>query len=297
MTILATTDLSDNSKAAIRSAARIASHRDAALRVLFCDEHSAEDAAWRLFVQTPWEEPEEREREAREQLDSFLEETLGDLSTRPETETDVRLEHLEDAIADMTGEGSDIDLLVVGATGASGLTRVLLGSSAEDVVRTADPPVLVVPHDHELDRVSDILAPVDLSDCSKRSLQVAVDLARDYRAKLHVLRALPMPTAAVVPFESDVPPVDLDVYEEDAREALDHFLSDVDTSNIEVTTSVPIDTPHTAIADASEEIDADLVVMGTHGRRGFERFFLGSTTVKVLRQIARPVMTVRHSES
>jgi nucleotide-binding universal stress UspA family protein len=55
-------------------------------------------------------------------------------------------------------------------------------------------------------------------------------------------------------------------------------------------------TPHTAILDYAEEHGVDLVVMGTHGRRGFDRFLLGSVTEKVVRTASVPVMTVRVGE-
>lgn len=292
MTVLAATDLSDNSRSALRAAARLADRRELPLAVLYCDEGFADDAAWRMFVETPWEEPETRRREAREQLESFIDDTLTDepedLAIRPV----VALDHLEDAIDEMIEEYG-VELVVVGATGASALAETVLGSTAEDVVRSASVPVLVVPNATDLEPVDEILAPVDLSPPSRVSFELAVDLARQYAAALHVLRAIDVPTTSIVPDGTEAPPIDMQAYEDQMAESLEEFLADVDTDGIEVSTSLPLDPPTPAIVRTAEDRGSDLVVMGTHGRRGLGRLLLGSTTNKVLRRIPSPVLTIR----
>ena len=295
MSILATTFLSDNSRAALRAAARIAERRDLPLRVLYCDEGFDEDAAWRMFVQTPWEEPDVRRREAREQLDTFIDETLADTTDDLAIETDVALDQVEDAVAS-TCEERDIQLLVVGATGASDLATALIGNTAEELVRTSPVPVLVVPHDTDWSAVEEILAPVDLSDPSRESFGLALDLARQYGAHLHILRSIDVPTTSVVPYEADVPPIDMESYERESKQSLESFIDEFDTDGVDYSTSLPVDTPHSAIVRTAEERGSDLVIMGTHGRRGVRRLLLGSTTTRVLRQIPAPLLTVRPAD-
>lgn len=294
MTILAATDLSDQSGAALRSAARFAARRDQPLEVLYCDEAYAEDAGWRLFVETPWEEPKARKREVRRQLDDYVDTVLGELAEDLEITRTVELAHLEDTVTDIVDE-RDVDWVVVGATGASRVAETLLGSTAEEVVRISDAPVLVVPSDGELVDVDTIVAPTDLSTCSRASFEIAIGLARDYGANLHVMRAIDVPTTAIVPHQ-EAPSIDMDGYRDQMQEGLEDFLEDFDLTDLEVSSTLPVDAPHEAILGAADDHDADLVVMGTHGRRGVPRLLLGSTTVKVLHRIERPVATIRRTD-
>ncbi|WP_144799112.1 universal stress protein [Halorubrum depositum] len=65
---------------------------------------------------------------------------------------------------------------------------------------------------------------------------------------------------------------------------------------IDVRTAVRKGDPHTAILEHADENDVDIIVMGTHGRTGVERYLLGSVTEKVVRLSDRPVVTVRADE-
>jgi nucleotide-binding universal stress UspA family protein len=296
MTILAATDLSDNSRAALRSAARLAERRNTPLEILYCEELGDPEAPWRAFVSTPWEEPGKLKKRAAEKLKSFADETLADIELTVPRKHLVDLDSIEDAILEREERG-DLDCIVVGATGRGQLARLLLGTTAEAIVRRATSPVCVVPPQRALDQARTILAPVDLSDCSRASLQMAVDLAREHEASVHVLRALPIPNTAMVPYETDVPPVDFQTYKTETRQALERFVGEVDTSGVDVTVEQMIESPTTAILSYADDHDIDLIVMGTHGRSGIDRFFLGSTATKVLRRPPCPICTVRRADT
>jgi nucleotide-binding universal stress UspA family protein len=139
-------------------------------------------------------------------------------------------------------------------------------------------------------RFANILCPVDLSDFSTPVLAHAVALARWYHARvtaLHVFAAwLPPASLATYPgWMTHVP---------EAREAIARELrAVVDPFAAEGVTLT------TAEGDAAAEIvrhaaetRADLIVMGTHGRSGFDRVTLGSVTEKVLRRASCPVLTL-----
>jgi len=68
------------------------------------------------------------------------------------------------------------------------------------------------------------------------------------------------------------------------------------TDDIRMTTAVEMGTPHSAILQYADEQGVDLIVMGTHGRTGVERYLLGSVTEKVVRLSDVPVVTVRADE-
>jgi len=78
----------------------------------------------------------------------------------------------------------------------------------------------------------------------------------------------------------------------DIVESVGELLSD----SVPVTTAVRRGDPYRAILDYAEEVDADLLVMGTHGRTGVDRYLLGSVTEKVVRTADIPVLTARIDE-
>jgi nucleotide-binding universal stress UspA family protein len=136
-----------------------------------------------------------------------------------------------------------------------------------------------------------ILCPVDLSDPSRRALEQAARLARGYQATLVVLAVAGTPEAPL----SETPPVvrGLDVQSR-ARilAALESFTAPVVPTGVQVEIRLEEGEVVAEIVRAAEAANADLLVMGTHGRGGFERFVLGSVANKVLRKVACPVLTV-----
>ena len=83
-----------------------------------------------------------------------------------------------------------------------------------------------------------------------------------------------------------------------AEHARELFGASPDSADgLEVTTAVETGTPHSVILRYADENDVDLVVMGTHGRTGVERYLLGSVTEKVVRLADRPVVTVRADDA
>ena len=145
----------------------------------------------------------------------------------------------------------------------------------------------------QLDR---ILSPVDFSSNSKRALDHAAVMARWYEAELVALHVVPLlPT--VFGFPSPVAMgTDPATSEAVARE-LSGFVAEAATVVKTVTPVVREGSPAVEILHYAAENDVDLVVLGTHGRSGFERFMLGSVTEKVVRKAPCPVLTVpRHCE-
>jgi nucleotide-binding universal stress UspA family protein len=139
-----------------------------------------------------------------------------------------------------------------------------------------------------------VLCPVDFSESSLRALDYAVILARRFDAHLTVLHAAPTfdpLTIRAGSLADDVRLVNLptreEVVAELARAAHDSG-ADADRLNTvaEVGQTVP------TIVDQAVTRKADLLVVGTHGRSGFERFLLGSVTEKLLRKAPCPVLTV-----
>lgn len=142
-----------------------------------------------------------------------------------------------------------------------------------------------------------ILCPVDFSDVSRRALDHALAVARCYGARvtaLHVLPTAPSLTAVPYYFGAEVAPVALPSI--DLAQVGTELQRFVDTERVP---GIRVDTMLSEAPDTYREIlvqadrlQADLIVVGTHGRSGFERLYLGSITEKVLRKAHTPVMTV-----
>jgi nucleotide-binding universal stress UspA family protein len=137
-----------------------------------------------------------------------------------------------------------------------------------------------------------IVCPVDFSDASTRALTHAAALARWYEAQLTVLHVVPTFEPMQVrgdlggPVQIVTPPTREQVVEE-MRQSLN--LSALAPQASAVAESGD---PQTVIVDHAVTHEADLVVLGTHGRRGFRRLLLGSVTEAVLREAPCPVLTV-----
>jgi nucleotide-binding universal stress UspA family protein len=140
--------------------------------------------------------------------------------------------------------------------------------------------------------ISRILCPVDFSDFSRHALDYAAGIARWYEARITALHVVP-PITSMLPVAGEglYPPLvfrpeDLDQF----RKELESFVraSGIEALDTEVAQgSVPRE-----IARFARELPADLLVMGSHGRSGFERLMLGSVTEKLLRNAPCPVLTV-----
>jgi nucleotide-binding universal stress UspA family protein len=134
-----------------------------------------------------------------------------------------------------------------------------------------------------------ILVPVDGSDASLDALDEAVALAAEQDARLNLLYVVETAAASGVS-GMDV----LGAMEEAGERAVSQASDRVREAGLDVDErNVVHGVPHQSILDAVEEWEADLVVMGTHGRTGLGRFLLGSVTEKVVRLSPVPVLTIR----
>jgi nucleotide-binding universal stress UspA family protein len=145
-------------------------------------------------------------------------------------------------------------------------------------------------------RFTQILCPIDFSEFSRHAFDRAVGIARCYDAGIAVLHVLPVHAPVhAVPFGPEGPgPFGVEVVDRHRVLAeLPTFLSLEHSIGVPVTYHVTeAKSAQKEILREAEKLSADLVVMGTHGRSGFERVLLGSVTEKVLRTSPVPVLTV-----
>jgi len=193
------------------------------------------------------------------------------------------------------------DLIIVGTRGKTGLAHVLLGSTAERVIRGAPCPVLTVRTESAdiedtsvLSRpvtLERILVPVDFSDCSLDAFEYAVEVAQQAKASVMLLHVLEPVSYGL----------DFDLghirSREDVRESwtkrLEELVSSHQHPTMQVESRLRGGVPADSILDSAQTLPCDLIVMGTHGRRGASHAISGSVAEAVLRKARCPVIAVR----
>jgi nucleotide-binding universal stress UspA family protein len=139
-----------------------------------------------------------------------------------------------------------------------------------------------------------ILCPVDFSDHSRRALDHAIAIARWYKSTVTVLHVFsPAPVAAFGPGPVVFEPIVLTDVDRDQLLADVRAFAETESAP-GVTVEAVVRGGNTAgeILEQATSMKADLLVIGTHGRSGFDRLLLGSVAERVLRRAGCPVMTV-----
>ena len=137
-----------------------------------------------------------------------------------------------------------------------------------------------------------ILCPTDFSDISTKAEAYATALAGRYAAALHLLHVDP-PTPIMSPYGEI--PVDIRLFEEQRQQAETDLAAARErarAAGVPADASVRGGHPAREILAVADELHADLVVLGTHGRGGVEHLLLGSVAEKVMRKASCPVMVV-----
>jgi nucleotide-binding universal stress UspA family protein len=182
------------------------------------------------------------------------------------------------------------DLIVMGSRGLTGLKHVLLGSVAERTVRTAPCPVLTVKHEEKGGlKLRTIVVPMDFSPASNSALELAKSLAKD-AGPAHLI----LVHAYYVPVELE------QFLIQQGNPVLDR-LSETVTKDLEKIQDAGISSEYVAnrgaperlIVELAKQKHADLIVMGTHGRRGLTHMLLGSVAERVVRTADCAVLTVQ----
>lgn len=140
-----------------------------------------------------------------------------------------------------------------------------------------------------------ILIPTDGSDITQKAVDTALKLAKHHGAKLFAISVKePFPYSAVSEMQPTPPQEYFDAQERIAQERLSQVLVAAQAQGVEAQAhSVEALHAWEAIIEHARQVDADLLVMGSHGRRGFQALLLGSETQKVLTHCDFPVLVVR----
>jgi nucleotide-binding universal stress UspA family protein len=283
--ILCATDFSEGASTTLGTATRLSVESGAEL-VLFHAWY-VPATAYSLEATMPLDISEQVVADARRGLDDAVETARRAGATHvqnklvggvPWTEIVTELEH------------ERYDLCVIGTHGRTGLSRILLGSVAEKVVRHAPCPVLVVRPENPPTPFSHVLIPTDFSESAARALDLASRLVQPdgVATLLHVIE-LPVAFAGEVTtsFTRDL--------DKRSAMALEHAVGTLRAkTRATVKTRSSIGAPGAqTLAELEADPTIDLVVMGSHGRTGIKRALMGSVAEKVVRHARCPVLVAR----
>lgn len=133
-----------------------------------------------------------------------------------------------------------------------------------------------------------ILVPTDFGDAASRAADVALDLATKYHAKVTLVHAFNIPALTY----ADAYPLPVDTMTHAAEEALRKSLAPLRERYPNTSAVLVKGEPWEEILAVAKDHHADMIVMGTHGRRGLSRVLLGSVAEKIVRLSPIPVVTV-----
>lgn len=180
-----------------------------------------------------------------------------------------------------------IDLIVIGTHGRSGLSKMLLGSVAERVFRHSAIPVLTLGpyvHHRKVFAPARILVPVDFTPASRASAKYACLLAREHNAELVLLHVVEHPDSESL--------ADIECLKRGVEQSLAELVhGDIEPSRVKVIAQIGRVIP-TVLNVASDET-ADLMVLGVHTYPGLVNRFRWQVAYDLVRQAACPVLTVR----
>ena len=213
-----------------------------------------------------------REQAAKEHLENWQQEA---------SEQGVELEGLlrvgGPAHAEIVAAGEELqpDLIVMGRRGKSGLERLLVGSVTARVIGHTSRKVMVAPRDTIL-TLNRLLLASDGSPASQAACQEARTIAQ--RTEAHL--------TAVTATHGDLDP-------KRAKDLVKHLTAEAHQRNITLNTLTPGGQPDEAIIQVATAKRIDLIIMGSHGRTGLKRLFLGSVAERVIGQAPCPVLVVK----
>jgi nucleotide-binding universal stress UspA family protein len=270
--ILVCTDNSPSSSGVINTGLELARLTSAQLRLLTV----VKSPLYPDQLSTSLEQMRAREQDARLQLEPYqasAAEAGVDLEVRVRTSATAYEGILEEA------EATQPNLIVMGRKGSTRLSRLLMGSVTERVIGLSGCSVLIVPHNAGLN-LNRILLAHDGSEYGEAAWREVIHLAKLAKSEV----------------------VAVSVARDDRREieckmVLQHLGASADRHGIPLQSIFLKGRPFEKIIETAKEERAGLVAMGSHGRSGFVRLFMGSVAERVIGTVGCPVLVVKRMQA
>lgn len=171
----------------------------------------------------------------------------------------------------------NVDLIIIGSHGSSGIEELLIGSTTEKVVRNSEIPVLIIKNDIPNFNPSNIIFASDFSDETKKPFEKFTNLSKFFESKLHLV---------TICTPNSFKPTHT------AEKAMNDFISEFKLTNYQ--THIYNDTNiEKGIINFSNSINADIIGMCTHGRTSFAHFFNGSISEDLVNHAIKPILTFK----
>ncbi|WP_306345574.1 MULTISPECIES: universal stress protein [Aquimarina] len=172
---------------------------------------------------------------------------------------------------------NNIDIIIMGSHGSSGFEELFIGSNAEKVVRTSKKPVLVIKEDCDIFGINDFVYATNFDDEDKPCLLAAHDFSKSIQAKLHLVWV-----NTANGFKT--------TYE--TEEKMNNMISNLAIEGYSLNIYND-NTVEKGILNFADSINAGMIGISTHGRKGISHFINGSLGEDVVNHAKRPVLTFK----
>lgn len=281
-TIVVGVDFGAESEVALRAAIELAQRTGGKLLLVHAGVVVESAKRSRLASVREWERLlAEKARQQKARLENFCREIA-------EEGVEVSCEVVEGVAAEklaQIAQERSADLLVLGTRGRRGVKRAVLGSVAQEAVRLCDCSVLVARAPQDAAAFSRVLVATDFTEFAERALESALELVRpNGLVRVAHFWSLPSslgthPTFAV---GQDVLEELVEQHAREVQELGDALIDKYARDNVQLEFVAQEGPASAGIVRMAEQGDFDLIVTGSHGRRGFRRFFLGSVAESVV---------------
>ncbi len=291
-TVLIPTDGSDRSTAAARRGFDLAAALDASVHVI-----SVADSSLATGAGYGGDSPSIRKR-LRETATERATSLRDEATQRGIEATAVTREGIPAKEIVTYSDDEEIDAIIIGTAGRGGVARTVIGSVADNVVRTASIPVITItPASTRAERTGDvnaILLPTDGSEAATAVAALGVELAVQLNASVHFLSVIDhRRSSALSRILGTRSTAEDDELRERAVDHLEALASDARDRGLEAHVRVKDGDPAEEIVQYADSEALDLIALGTEGLGGFERFLVGSVATAVIRTAPVPVLTTR----
>ncbi|MBQ4818714.1 universal stress protein [Aquimarina sp. MMG016] len=272
--ILVPTDFSTQAESALKVAAQIAKKNDATIYLLHILElpmHLTD----LMSSGAPAPAPEAIffMKQAHKKFEDVLEQDyLKDIEV---VET-VSFEDVMHGIIDSSAK-NDVDIIIMGSHGSTGFEELFIGSNAEKVVRMAKKPVLVIKEECDIYNVTDFVYATNFDEEDKPSLLAANEFAKSIDAKLHLVWV-----NTANGFKT--------THETETKMNLMIADMPIDVHSLNIYNDITVEK---GILNFAVSVDAGMIGISTHGRKGISHFINGSLGEDVVNHAKRPVITFK----
>lgn len=273
--ILVPVDFSDVSKYAADFAVDLAEKSNAEIIMM----HSMHFNYFNDFPHATGLNLQQMIEEVKESVENNMQRFIDELKTNVSIQYKISSIHLVEAVKEIIAE-ENIGLVVIGTEGSSGWSELLVGSHTERIVRWADCPVISVPCPATFDGVKKILVPIDLREIQDGFMQQLAKLQQLFSAHMEFLW---VKTPHNVESSDSVT--------QEFNDVLKNY-GFKDSSFTIVKNVFPSD----GILEEASDLEADMVAMATHSRRGLSHWLSGSLTEDTVNHLKIPVWTFKLSK-